>query len=94
MDNILNTLKQEFKQGTIKGLLGMGSFILTASLFSSPLLGIIIGLVVLILVKKSLKKLDVTEIYDWFKNQFKKHGTILSALGGGAIAGLISGYII
>jgi len=89
-----NKNKKEFKQGTIKGLLGMGSFILTASLFSSPLLGIIIGLVVLILVKKSLKKLDVTEIYDWFKNQFKKHGTILSALGGGAIAGLISGYII
>ena len=51
-----NKHKKEFKQGTVKGLLGMGSFILTASLFASPLLGIIIGLVVLVLVKKSLKK--------------------------------------
>ena len=89
-----NKHKKEFKQGTVKGLLGMGSFILTASLFASPLLGIIIGLVVLVLVKKSLKKLDVTEVYNWFRNQFKKHGTVLSALGGGAIAGLISGYVI
>jgi len=89
-----NKHKKEFKQGTVKGLLGMGSFILTASLFASPLLGIIIGLVVLVLVKKSLKKLDVTEVYNWFRSQFKKHGTVLSALGGGAIAGLISGYII
>jgi len=89
-----NKNKKEFKQGTVKGLLGMGSFILTASLFSSPLLGIIIGLVVLILVKRSLKKLDVTEIYNWFRNQFKKHGTTLAALGGGAVAGVLSGYII
>jgi len=44
--------KKAFKEGTIKGLLGMGSFIMTTSLFASPLLGIIIGLVVLIVVKK------------------------------------------
>ena len=47
--------KKAFKKGTIEGLLGMGSFIMTASLFASPLLGIIIGLVVLIVIKKQLK---------------------------------------
>jgi len=69
--------KKKFKKGTIRGFLGMGSFIMTASLFSSPLLGIIVGLIVLIVVKKSLKKIDLTEIYDWFKNQFNKYGSII-----------------
>ena len=89
-----NKHKKEFKQGTVKGLLGMGSFILTASLFASPLLGIIIGLVVLVLVKTSLKKLDVTDVYNWFRSQIKKYKNKLSTLGGGAIAGFISAYLI
>ena len=51
--------KKAFKEGTIKGLLGMGSFIMTASLFASPLLGLsilmpvyysYIGLVVMIVI--------------------------------------------
>ncbi len=49
----------------------MGSFIMSASLFASPLLGIIIGLIVLIIVKKKLKEIEVSNIYDWFKNQLK-----------------------
>ncbi|MBT4062549.1 MAG: hypothetical protein HON33_01640 [Flavobacteriaceae bacterium] len=72
-----NKDKKKFKKGTIRGFLGMGSFIMTASLFSSPLLGIIVGLIVLIVVKKSLKKIDLAEIYDWFKNQFNKYGSII-----------------
>jgi predicted membrane protein len=40
----------------------MGSFIMTASLFSSPIIGIIIGLIVAISIKKSLKKIDIYEI--------------------------------
>ena len=55
----------------------MGSFIMTASLFSSPVLGLIIGLVVLIVVKKSLNKIDISLIYDWFNNQIKKYGKIV-----------------
>ena len=89
-----NKHKKEFKQGTVKGLLGMGSFILTASLFASPLLGIIIGLVVLVVVKESRKKLDVTDVYNWFRSQIKKYKNKLSTLGGGAIAGFISAYLI
>lgn len=72
-----NKNQKKFKKGTIKGLLGMGSFIMTASLFSSPILGIIIGLVVLIVVKKSLKKIEISEIYDWFKDQITKYGKII-----------------
>ena len=79
-----NKNQKKFKQGTIKGLLGMGSFIMTASLFSSPVLGIIIGLAVLIVVKKSLKRIEISEIYDWFKDQLKEHGKVLAAMGGGA----------
>jgi len=86
-----NKNQKKFKQGTINGLLGMGSFIMTASLFASPLLGIIIGLVVLVVVKKSLKKIDVSEIYDWFKNQIKEHGKILTAIGGGATIAIMMG---
>ena len=72
----------QVKEGTVKGLLGMGSFIMTASLFSSPLIGIIIGLAVAISVKKSLKKLEFQEIYDWFKENISKYAdTISSATG-------------
>ena len=74
--------KKAFKKGTIEGLLGMGSFIMTASLFSSPILGVIIGLIVAISVKKSLKKLEFQEIYDWFKENIKKYAeTISNATG-------------
>ena len=88
-----NKNKKAFKEGTIKGLLGMGSFIMSASLFASPLLGIIIGLVVLIVVKKSLKKVEVSQIYDWFKKQIKQHGKTLAAMGGGAGFAMMMGAI-
>ena len=61
----------------LRGVLGMGSFIMTASLFSSPIIGIIIGLIVAISVKKSLKKIDLSEIYEWFKENVKKYGSII-----------------
>ena len=81
-----NKNKKPFKEGTVKGLLGMGSFVITASLFSplSPLLGLIIGLVVLILAKKKLKKIEVSDIYDWFRKQILKYKKELIAMGGGA----------
>ena len=85
--------KKAFKEGTIKGLLGMGSFIMTASLFASPLLGIIIGLVVMIVIKKQLQKIEVSEIYDWFKNQIKEHGKTLAAMGGVAGGAMMFGAI-
>ena len=88
-----NKNKKAFKEGTIKGLLGMGSFIMTASLFASPLLGIIIGLVVLIIVKKQLQKIQVSEIYDWFKEQIKKHSKTLAAMGGGAAFAVMIGAV-
>jgi len=88
-----NKNKKAFKEGTIKGLLGMGSFIMTASLFASPLLGIIIGLVVLIVVKKQLKKIEVSEIYDWFRKQIKEHGKTLVAMGGVAGGAMMMGAI-
>ena len=71
----------------------MGSFIMSASLFASPLLGIIIGLVVLIVVKRKLKKIEVSEIYDWFKKQIKEHGKVLAAMGGGAGIAVTMGAI-
>ena len=83
--------KKAFKEGTVKGLLGMGSFIMTASLFASPLLGIIIGLVVMIVIKKQLQKIEVSEIYDWFKNQIKEHGKTLAAMGGVAGGAMMFG---
>ena len=62
-----NKNKNKFKRGSLRGFVGMGSFIMTASLFSSPLLGIIIGLVVAIILKKKMKEIDFSEIYEWFK---------------------------
>ncbi len=77
-----NKNKNKFKTGTLKGFVGMGSFIMTASLFSSPLIGIIIGLAVAVSVKKSLKKMDYQEVYDWFKENISKYAdTISNATG-------------
>lgn len=77
-----NKNKNKFKRGSLRGFVGMGSFIMTASLFSSPILGVIIGLIVAISVKKSLKKLEFREIYDWFKENIKKYAeTISNATG-------------
>ena len=56
-------------------------------------MGIIIGLVVLIVVKKSLKKVEVSQIYDWFKKQIKQHGKTLAAMGGGAGVAMMMGAI-
>ena len=77
-----NKNKNKFKRGSLRGFVGMGSFIMTASLFSSPILGVIIGLIVAISIKKSLKKLEFQEIYDWFKENIKKYAeTISNATG-------------
>ena len=77
-----NKNKNKFKSGTIKGFVGMGSFIMTASLFSSPLIGIIVGLAVAVSIKKSLKKLDVSEIYNWFKENISKQAENISNVTG------------
>ena len=74
--------KDKFKRGTLRGVLGMGSFIMTASLFSSPIIGIIIGLIVAISVKKSLKKINLSEIYEWFKDNIKKYAPTISEVTG------------
>ena len=55
---------------------------MTACLVSSPILGVIIGLIVAISVKKSLKKLEFQEVYEWFKENIKKYAeTISNATG-------------
>ena len=54
---------------------------------------IIIGLVVLIVVKKQLNKIEVSEIYDWFRKQIKEHGKTLAAMGGVAGGALMMGAI-
>ena len=77
-----NKNKNKFKRGSLRGFLGMGSFIMTASLFSSPILGVIIGLVVAISVKKTLKKMEFQEVYDWFRENIKNYAeTISNATG-------------
>ena len=77
-----NKNKNKFKRGTLRGFVGMGSFIMTASLFSSPILGVIIGLVVAISVKKAFKKIEFQEVYDWFKENITKYAeTISNATG-------------
>ena len=55
--------KNKFKKATLRGVLGMGSFIMTASLFSSPIIGIIIGLIIAKFSEKSKanKILDATK---------------------------------
>ncbi len=73
-----NKNKNKFKRGTLRGFVGMGSFIMTASLFSSPILGVIIGLAVAISIKKTLKKIELQEIYDWFKENIRKYAETIS----------------
>ena len=44
-------------------------------------------------LKKQLKKIEVSEIYDWFRDQIKKHGKTLAAMGGGAGIAMMMGAI-
>ena len=44
--------------------------------------GIIIGLIVAISVKKSLKKINLSEIYEWFKDNIKKYAPTISEVTG------------
>ena len=77
-----NKNKNKFNKGPLRGFVGMGSFIMTASLFSSPIIGVIIGLAVAISVKKSLKKLEFQEVYDWFKENITKYADAISSATG------------
>jgi len=77
-----NKNKNKFNKGSLRGFVGMGSFIMTASLFSSPIIGVIIGLAVAISVKKSLKKLEFQEVYDWFKENITKYADAISSATG------------
>lgn len=81
--------KKDFQKNFIKGTLGMGSFILAASMFSSPLLGLVFGICVAITVKKKLDTIDEQEIIKWVKNKFKEHKElIIGAAAGVGIASL------
>ena len=42
---------------------------------------------------KQLKKIEVSEIYDWFRDQIKKHGKTLAAMGGGAGIAVMMGAV-
>tara|TARA_B100000131_G_C18064999_1_gene592105 strand:+ start:403 stop:1278 length:876 start_codon:yes stop_codon:yes gene_type:complete len=77
-----NKNKNKFNKGSLRGFVGMGSFIMTASLFSSPIIGVIIGLAVAISVKKSLKKLEFQEVHDWFKENITKYADAISSATG------------
>ena len=46
-----------------------------------------------IYTKKQLKKIEVSEIYDWFRDQIKKHGKTLAAMGGGAGIAVMMGAV-
>ena len=75
--------KKNFKRGSIRGFLGMGSFFLAAGLFSSPLLGLLFGLIVGLTVRKVLKKIPEIEILDWTREQFKEHKKLIIGVGVG-----------
>jgi hypothetical protein len=84
--------KKNFKKGSIRGFLGMGSFFMAAGLFSSPLLGLIFGLCIALTVRRVLKKYSEKEIIDWIKKSYKKNKKIIIAAGTGAGVGFLIGF--
>ena len=44
-------------------------------------------------IKKQLQKIQVSEIYDWFKEQIKKYRKTLAAMGGGAFFAVMMGAV-
>ena len=75
--------KKNFKKGSIRGFLGMGSFFLAAAVFKTPLLGLIFGTCVALTVRKILKKIPEKEIVSWIKEEFKKHKKLIVGVGVG-----------
>ena len=84
--------KKNFKKGSVRGFLGMGSFFMAAGLFSSPLLGLIFGLCIALTVRRVLKKYSEKEIISWIKKSYNKNKKLIIAAGTGAGVGFLVGF--
>ena len=84
--------KKNFRRGSVRGFISMGSFFMAAGLFSSPLLGLIFGLCIALTVRRVLKKYSEKEIVSWIKNNYKKYKTQIIAAGTGAGIGFVAGF--
>ena len=84
--------KKNFRRGSVRGFLSMGSFFMATILFSSPLLGLIFGLCIALTVRRVLKKYTEKEIISWVKKNFKKYKTQIVAAGTGAGVGFLVGF--
>lgn len=83
---------KNFKKGSIRGILGMGSFFIASAAVSGQLFGIIFGLCVALTVRKVLKSLPDDDILEWTNNQFKKYKDVIISGGVGLGIGLMTGF--
>lgn len=83
---------KNFKKGSIRGILGMGSFFVASAAVSSQLFGIILGLCVALTVRKILKTIPDEDIYNWVRTQFINYKDVIISAGVGFGIGMLTGF--
>ena len=68
----INRNISDYKKGSFLGLIGALALITTTSLFASPLLGLLFGLIIAIAIKKQLNKFSMEELISWITKIIKK----------------------
>ncbi len=83
--------KKEMNKGTVTGLASTGSFLITANLFASPLIGVIFGFAVAIAIRKNIKKYKTEDILPEIRKLTKKHEELIKGAAIGAAFVAITG---
>lgn len=76
--------KKEMNKGALTGLATTGSFLITANLFASPLIGIILGFAVAVTIRRNIKKYKTKDLIPEIKKLTQKHKEFLVGAGIGA----------
>lgn len=63
----INKNLSEFKKGSFLGLIGALALITSTTLFASPLMGLLFGLIISISIKRQLNKFSMEEVISWVK---------------------------
>lgn len=77
-----NKNKMKWSKSSLRGILGMTSFVLAASMFASPLIGLIAGIIVSITVKRVTKNIPKKDILNWTKSTYEKNKRLILAATG------------
>lgn len=72
-----NNNKKKWSYSSFRGVLGMTSFVLAASMFASPLIGLIAGIIVSVTVRRVTKNIPKKDILNWARSSYEQHKKLI-----------------